>query len=38
MGEYPHDGKVYVTTKDGKRREFIILGNQSGESIKKFFE
>jgi hypothetical protein len=32
MGEYPHDGKVYVDNGDGER-EFIILGNQSGEAI-----
>jgi hypothetical protein len=34
MGYYPHDGKVYVRTKDGKNREFIILGSQSGQEIK----
>jgi hypothetical protein len=33
MGEYKHDGKVYVVTKDNKRREFIVLGNQSGKLI-----
>ena len=33
MGPYPHDGKVYIETKDGKKREFIILGNQSGHKI-----
>lgn len=33
MGPYPHDGKVFVTTKDGSKREFIILASQSGESI-----
>jgi hypothetical protein len=33
MGPYPHDGKVYVTTRDLKKREFIILGSQSGEHI-----
>ena len=33
MGPYPHDGKVFVTTKDGSKREFIILANQSGQSI-----
>lgn len=32
MGYYPHDGRVYVSTQ-GKRREFIILGNQSGRDI-----
>jgi len=34
MGPYPHDGKVYVTTSDGKKREFIIMGEQSGSDIK----
>ena len=34
MGYYPHDGKVYVKTRDYKRREFIILGSQSGQEIK----
>jgi hypothetical protein len=33
MGYYPHDGKVYVRTRDNKKREFIILGSQSGEEI-----
>lgn len=33
MGYYPHDGKVYVETNAGKKREFIILGNQSGQHI-----
>ena len=33
MGYYPHDGKVYVETVDNKKREFIILGNQSGYKI-----
>jgi len=33
MGPYPHDGKVYIETKDGKKREFIILGDQSGHKI-----
>jgi hypothetical protein len=33
MGYYPHDGKVYVRTRDYKKREFIILGSQSGEKI-----
>lgn len=32
MCYYPHDGKVYVTA-NGKKREFIILGNQSGKAI-----
>lgn len=33
MGYYPHDGKVYVKTTN-KKKEFIILGAQSGEEIK----
>lgn len=33
MGYYPHDGRVIMETFDNKKREFIILGNQSGESI-----
>ena len=33
IGYYPHDGKVYVETKDGRKLEFIILGNQSGQKI-----
>jgi len=33
MGEYPHDGKVKIRTSRGERREFIILGAQSGEQI-----
>ena len=38
MGHYPHDGKVYVKTKNGRKREFIILGSQSGEGIKERVE
>lgn len=33
MGYYPHDGKVFVETIKNKKREFIILGNQSGQDI-----
>lgn len=33
MGNYPHDGKIVIETKDGKKREFIILGDQSGQTI-----
>ncbi len=33
MGYYPHNGKVYVTSHGNKKREFIILGNQSGKKI-----
>lgn len=32
MGYYPHDGKVYVLMH-GKKREFIVLGIQSGRDI-----
>ncbi len=32
MGHYPHDGRVFVEAA-GKKREFIILGNQSGKEI-----
>lgn len=33
MGYYPHDGKVYIELEKGKKREFIILGSQSGQKI-----
>ena len=33
MGYYPHDGKVYIETSNNKKREFIILGSQSGQKI-----
>jgi len=36
MGYYPHDGKIYIETKNTKKREFIILGNQSGYDIAHF--
>ncbi len=32
MGPYPHDGKVYIEFGKSKR-EFIILGDQSGQKI-----
>ena len=32
MGAYPHDGKVYIEF-GGCEREFIVLGDQSGEAI-----
>lgn len=32
MGYYPHDGRVYVTAGK-RRREFIVLGAQSGRNI-----
>lgn len=34
MGYYPHDGRVTIQTFDNKKREFIILGNQSGQKIE----
>lgn len=37
MGYYPHDGKVYVKTKN-KKKEFIILGNQSGKEIENWIK
>ena len=33
MGNYPHDGKIYIETFNGKRKELIILGGQSGQGI-----
>lgn len=33
MGPYPHDGRVIITTRDQKSREFIILGAQSGQKV-----
>lgn len=33
MGYYPHDGKVYIEKFEGPRKEFIVLGNQSGQKI-----
>jgi hypothetical protein len=37
MGPYPHDGKVYIKTRN-KNIEFIILGNQSGKKVKNWIE
>jgi len=37
MGYYPHDGKVYVEV-GGKVREFIILGNQSGQAVSDWIQ
>ncbi|AFM05447.1 hypothetical protein Fleli_3107 [Bernardetia litoralis DSM 6794] len=34
MGYYPHDGKVYIKMKNGKKKEFIIVGSQSGKEIE----
>jgi hypothetical protein len=36
MGNYPHDGTVTISTRDNRKREFIILGNQSGENIRQW--
>ncbi|MBX9784465.1 MAG: hypothetical protein K2X48_14345 [Chitinophagaceae bacterium] len=33
MGYYPHDGKVYISYSKARKREFIILGDQSGKKI-----
>jgi hypothetical protein len=38
MGQYPHDGRVILKIADGKKREFIILGMQSGEKIKSYIK
>lgn len=38
MGYYPHDGKVYVKPEKGRKKEFIILGSQSGGAIKNWIE
>lgn len=38
MGEYPHNGKVNISTKKGSTREFIILGRQWGEHIAERIE
>ena len=35
MGYYPHDGRVYITSRDNSKREFIILGSQSGSEIER---
>ncbi len=34
MGKYPHDGKIYIQSKNGKTIELIVLGNQSGAHIR----
>ncbi len=36
MGPYPYDGRVTIFLKSGRKREFIILGNQSGNDIAKW--
>ncbi len=32
MGPYPHNGRLYIEV-NGVKREFILLGNQSGDQI-----
>ena len=34
MGGIPHSGSLLVTTTDGKKREFILLGQQDGPNIQ----
>lgn len=33
MGYYPHDGRVIIRLANGRKRELIVLGNQSGGMI-----
>ena len=33
MGSVPHTGKIYVSTSNGRTREFILLGKQDGENV-----
>lgn len=33
MGPYPHDGKIYVITKTGQKKELILIGKQDGAAI-----
>ena len=35
MGFVPHSGKLYVEHSSGRKREFILLGEQDGHRIKK---
>ncbi len=34
MGPIPHSGKLYLRTRAGKSREFILLGRQNGEAVR----
>ncbi len=34
MGPITHSGKLYVRTRAGKSREFILLGRQDGEAVR----
>ena len=36
MGPYPHDGRIFIKTRQYGRREFIILGNQSSKDISEW--
>jgi len=38
MAEYPHDGVVNIRYAQGSKREFIILGKQSGEQIAQWIK
>jgi hypothetical protein len=33
MANYPHDGRIYIETRNNQRKELIILGAQSGKYI-----
>jgi hypothetical protein len=35
MGPIPHSGKLYLRLRDGKKREFILLGSADGEAIRR---
>ena len=38
MGYYPHDGKVYITTKTGLKKELILIGLQNGAAVAQSIE
>jgi hypothetical protein len=33
MGPVPHSGRLHLDLRDGKRREFILLGQQDGVAL-----
>jgi hypothetical protein len=35
MGGVPHSGSLFVQLTNGRKREFILLGNQEGEEIER---
>lgn len=35
MGGVPHSGSLFVQLADGRKREFILLGDQDGEEIER---